>query len=105
MTHRTPFIVAELGADVPALQHDAARPEDVDTEGEDHAADEVRYACMSRPWVRPAVKPDPPKVCIRLSSVPAAGPGRCVVDVRAVSPGVQVGRRFTAAPECRHRGV
>ena len=46
---------------IPALQHDQARPEDVDTEGEDHAADEVRYACMSRPWVRPAVKPDPPK--------------------------------------------
>src|SRR5215471_19765455 len=28
-----------------------ARPEDVDTEGEDHAPDELRYACMSRPWV------------------------------------------------------
>ena len=35
---------------LPALQHDAARPEDVDTNGEDHAADEIRYACMSRPW-------------------------------------------------------
>jgi hypothetical protein len=39
---------------LPALQHDAARPEDVDTAGEDHAADDVRYACMSRPWVPPA---------------------------------------------------
>jgi len=37
---------------IPALQHDKARPEDVDTDGEDHAADEWRYACMSRPWVR-----------------------------------------------------
>jgi hypothetical protein len=36
---------------VPALQHDPDRPEDVDTDGEDHAADEWRYACMSRPWV------------------------------------------------------
>lgn len=36
---------------LPALQHDDGRPEDVDTEGEDHAADETRYACMSRPWV------------------------------------------------------
>jgi hypothetical protein len=36
---------------VPALQHDPDRPEDVDTDGEDHAADEGRYACMSRPWV------------------------------------------------------
>lgn len=40
---------------LPALQHDATRPEDVDTSAEDHAADEIRYACMSRPWV-PAVK-------------------------------------------------
>lgn len=38
---------------IPALQHDSARPEDVDTDGEDHAGDEWRYACMSRPWVRP----------------------------------------------------
>jgi hypothetical protein len=37
---------------LPALQHDEARPEDVDTKGEDHAGDETRYACMSRPWVR-----------------------------------------------------
>ena len=37
---------------IPALQHDPARPEDVNTESEDHAADEWRYACMSRPFVR-----------------------------------------------------
>lgn len=37
---------------IPALVHDAARPEDVDSRGEDHAADEWRYACMSRPWAR-----------------------------------------------------
>lgn len=36
---------------IPALQHDADKPEDLDTDGEDHAADEWRYACMSRPWV------------------------------------------------------
>ena len=35
---------------IPALQHDKDRIEDVDTEGEDHAPDEWRYACMSRPW-------------------------------------------------------
>jgi hypothetical protein len=45
---------------LPALQHDMARPEDVDTSGEDHAADEVRYACMSRPWA-PAAKAAPAK--------------------------------------------
>jgi len=36
---------------VPALPHDTTRPEDVDTNAEDHAADDIRYACMSRPWV------------------------------------------------------
>jgi hypothetical protein len=41
------------------MQHDAKRPEDVDTNGEDHAADELRYACMSRPYTRtaPVVEP------------------------------------------------
>ncbi len=36
---------------VPALQHDPDRAEDVDTDGEDHVADEARYACMSRPYI------------------------------------------------------
>lgn len=36
---------------LPTLQHDEKDPEDVDTEGEDHAYDETRYAVMSRPWV------------------------------------------------------
>jgi hypothetical protein len=35
---------------IPALQHDQDKPEDLDTDGEDHAADEWRYACMSRPY-------------------------------------------------------
>lgn len=35
---------------LPMLQHDESNPEDVDTEGEDHAADETRYACMARPY-------------------------------------------------------
>jgi hypothetical protein len=34
---------------VPVLQHDPARPEDLDTASEDHIADETRYACLSRP--------------------------------------------------------
>lgn len=38
---------------IPTLQHDPARIEDVDTNAEDHAADEVRYACMSRPYTAP----------------------------------------------------
>jgi hypothetical protein len=47
---------------LPALQHDAAKPEDVDTNGEDHAGDETRYACMSRPWTMSSPrKPEPPR--------------------------------------------
>ena len=37
---------------IPVLQHDPKRAEDLDTNGEDHAADDWRYACMSRPWLR-----------------------------------------------------
>lgn len=37
---------------VPVLQHDKTKAEDLDTEAEDHIADEVRYACMSRPYTR-----------------------------------------------------
>ena len=34
---------------VPLLLYDAQRPEDLDSSLEDHAADETRYFCMSRP--------------------------------------------------------
>lgn len=34
---------------LPVLQHDEIDSEDLDTDGEDHAADETRYAVMSRP--------------------------------------------------------
>lgn len=37
---------------LPALQADTLKFDDVDSDGEDHAPDEIRYACMSRPWVR-----------------------------------------------------
>ena len=36
---------------LPVLQHDETDPEDLDTDAEDHAADETRYAVMSRPWI------------------------------------------------------
>lgn len=49
----------ELIRTLPILQHDPDRPEDLDTQQEDHAADELRYACMSRPWV--PVKPEASK--------------------------------------------
>ena len=36
---------------IPVLQGDDHNPEDLDTAGEDHAADAVRYACMARPII------------------------------------------------------
>lgn len=45
---------------IPALQHDQNRVEDLDSDMEDHAADDWRYACMSRPWVKPLETDDKP---------------------------------------------
>jgi hypothetical protein len=42
---------------LPALQHDEDNQEDLDTDGEDHAADDIRYACMSRPWKPKLITP------------------------------------------------
>ena len=46
---------------LPALQHDSLRPEDVDTDSEDHAPDTLRYLCMSRPITRDKPKDSPPR--------------------------------------------
>lgn len=46
---------------IPVLRHDDDRPEDLDTDMEDHAADDARYAAMSRPWTKPP-PPDPSKI-------------------------------------------
>ncbi len=43
---------------IPLLQYDAHKPEDLDTDGEDHVADETRYFCMSRP-IKPRAAADP----------------------------------------------
>lgn len=60
---RPMLVVFETAKDLirtlPALQHDANKPEDVDTHSEDHAADCIRYACMSRPWA--TAQPEKPK--------------------------------------------
>ncbi|HEX5261944.1 MAG TPA: terminase family protein, partial [Phenylobacterium sp.] len=37
---------------LPMLQHDPMNQEDVDTDGDDHAPDAARYACMSRPYTQ-----------------------------------------------------
>lgn len=43
---------------LPSLQHDDNNMEDVDTDGEDHAGDETRYAVMARPWVVDEPEPE-----------------------------------------------
>ena len=47
---------------IPILQHDPDRPEDVMSDSEDHAGDEWRYACMSRPWVPMKEAPKPENI-------------------------------------------
>lgn len=42
---------------LPLLMYDEHKIEDLDTEGEDHIADEIRYFCMSRP-----LEPDKPYI-------------------------------------------
>lgn len=50
---------------IPAIQADQRKPEDItqtNRGGEDHIADETRYACQSRPIIRKRTKPKgPPK--------------------------------------------
>jgi hypothetical protein len=54
---------------IPALQHDPNRPEDLNTDMEDHAADDWRYACMARPYIKPAeVEPPSPRYKHRRTS-------------------------------------
>lgn len=45
---------------IPALQHDSTKPEDLDSDGEDHCGDEWRYACMSRPYTKFQAAPKSP---------------------------------------------
>lgn len=52
---------------IPTLQHDEDHPEDLDTTAEDHAADETRYAVMSRPW-QPKGTPAPASPLPKLPS-------------------------------------
>lgn len=51
---------AHLIRTLPVIQHDRTRAEDVDTDAEDHAVDELRYACASRPWLGKAPQQDAP---------------------------------------------
>ncbi|RPJ39876.1 MAG: terminase [Planctomycetaceae bacterium] len=57
---------ADLIRTLPVLQHDPDKAEDLDTNSEDHAADDIRYACMSRPWVQVKPKPKVTKIDNRM---------------------------------------
>ena len=59
---------------LPTLQYDAQSPEDLDSDGEDHAADEARYFCMARP-IRP-----------RLPPAPGVSPGVDALDLTDLGP-------------------
>ena len=45
---------------IPQLMYDEHKVEDIDTDGEDHIADETRYVCMSRP-IKPRMARIPDK--------------------------------------------
>jgi hypothetical protein len=55
---------------LPYLQHAERNAEDLDTDAEDHAADETRYAVMSRPLTREAPKIEPRGIAIDARAYP-----------------------------------
>jgi hypothetical protein len=63
---------------LPMLPHDPGKAEDVDTDSEDHAGDETRYACMSRPWVAkgPSAAHQPKDSWARVFAQPEGGSWR-----------------------------
>jgi phage terminase large subunit len=64
---------AYLARTLPALISDDTRPEDVDTDGEDHAADALRYFVMSRPA---------PDVRVTTTRIPAGSPADIMRKLR-----------------------
>jgi hypothetical protein len=53
----------------PMMQHDPDRPEDLLTDSDDHALDDCRYACMSRPYIAPAPKPQRSGLEVRMPTL------------------------------------
>ena len=54
---------------LPVLQHDSDRPEDLDTNMEDHAVDDIRYGCLSRPWASVEKKKPSNKIQVRMPTL------------------------------------
>jgi hypothetical protein len=74
---------------LPVLQHDRDKAEDLDTDQEDHAADDCRYACLSRPWIPKPKIAEKPKDLIY-----TAGPdGRIVGNMGVRDRVLQIEKR------------
>lgn len=84
---------------LPLLQYDNQRPEDLDTTGEDHAADEARYFCMARP-VRP--RTDLPKEKITAAQLFLDIPRENIKSV-CPRPGLEI-MDETTTEACHRRG-
>jgi hypothetical protein len=70
---------------VPIMQHDPDRPEDLMTDSDDHCLDDVRYACMSRAYIRPMPKPPHGSIDTRVPTL--AELVRRTVRLRGVAEG------------------
>ena len=51
---------------LPTLQYSETIPEDLDTRGEDHIADDIRYMCMMNPL--------PPRISVPAPQIPEDDP-------------------------------
>lgn len=65
---------------IPMLQHDPMKAEDLDTDSEDHIADEARYGCMSRPWVPTKT----PEAKVNRTGYRAADSARAINDFEVI---------------------
>lgn len=61
---------------IPTLIYDEHMPEDLDTKGEDHVADESRYMCMLNPITPPLKQADPPRQYDPLDRQPLENAGK-----------------------------
>lgn len=52
---------------IPIMQHDKSKVEDLNSDMEDHAVDQIRYACTSRPYALPT---PPPKASVIETKMP-----------------------------------
>ena len=58
------YILDHCEAAISALESvpaDVENPDDVDTDSEDHCADDIRYGVTSRPWIIDQLPPQKPK--------------------------------------------